>query len=191
MLKILVLSYRALIFIWRHGVHVGGGGGQGYFRDPWLALFAYRDLRKYNSVNKKMRFVNLKDLKTWPGHLNLINISSLPNWNKGQIAKIFPTDVFKNVTKRKRIYNVYYNWMQFSIHIFRVLKWFKNHHIRYLSSFAAISVLDFKIAYKRRYPNLSFSHVFLFEIIPDYLQNTSSNILKFPRNLVSAYQNEI
>ena len=34
------------------------------------------------------------------------------------------------------------------MHIFRVSKWFKNHHIRYLSSFAAISVSDFK----RRYP---------------------------------------
>ena len=107
------------------------------------------------------------------------------------VARKILQTVFKNATKRKRFSKVYYNWIQFSMQIFRVLKWFKNHHIRYLSSFAAISVSDFKIAYKRRYPNLSFSHVFLFELILDYLQNTSSNILKIQMNSVSAYQNEI
>ena len=78
---------------------------------------------------------------------------------------LFPGEAVLNVTKRKRFSKVYYNLIQFPLHLFEVSKLFKNHYIRYLLTFPRISVSDFKIAYKRRYPNLTFSHVFLFELI--------------------------
>ena len=59
---------------------------------------------------------------------------------------------------------MYYSWILFSLHIFQVLKWFGNHQIPYLSSFPRIFVLALKIVQKRRYANLTFGHVFLFEL---------------------------
>ena len=76
----------------------------------------------------------------------------------------FSAGCFQHVTKRKRFSKVYCSWIQFSLHLSEVLKWFMNHCIRYLLTFPTISVSDFKIAYKRRYPNLIFNHVFLFEL---------------------------
>lgn len=68
-------------------VYREGGGGEGYFRNPWLALLAYRDT--IPRIVIKMHSVNHEELKAGWCILNLTNILPLSNQNRGKSIKTF------------------------------------------------------------------------------------------------------